>query len=137
MLLYNIQYMILRFLICIQYTGKRNAHLPSSTVNIPHIRPQDVGNRTTVGGGIPLMEMLLTYNAAGLLVVAMEHCGTQKPLHFTLWALFPQQRKLMGSSAQISSGVCRCGSEEQVPEEGSGRFRKVPEGSGEFRRVLV
>ena len=44
--------------------------------------------------------------------------------------IFPQQRKLMGSSAQISSGVCRCGSEEQVPEE-------VPEGSGEFRRVLV
>ena len=65
---------------------------------------------------------------------------------------FPQQRKLMGSSAQISSGVCRCGSQEQVPEEGSGRFRKVPEssgvcwcgfrrrvseGSGEFRCVLV
>ena len=76
----------------------------------------------------------------------------------------PQQRKLMGSSAQISSGVCRCGSQEQVPEEGSGRFqrvlwcaaigsaggfrkvpessgvcwcrfrRRVPEGSGEFRR---
>ena len=39
---------------------------------------------------------------------------------------FPQQRKLMGSSAQISSGVCRCGSEEQVPEEGSNRFRRVP-----------
>ena len=62
---------------------------------------------------------------------------------------FPQQRKLMGSSAQISSGVCRCGSQEQVPEKGSGRFRKVPvccwyrlrrqvpEGSGEFRCVLV
>ena len=54
-----------------------------------------------------------------------------------------QQRKLMGSSAQISSGVCRCGSQEQVPEEGSGRFRrvpvcaKVPEGSGGFRCVLV
>ena len=31
----------------------------------------------------------------------------------------------MGSSAQISSGVCRCGSQEQVPEEGSGRFRRV------------
>ena len=78
----------------------------------------------------------------------------------------------MGSLAQISSGVCRCGSQEQVPEEGSGRFRrvlawcrfrrqvledfggfrkfparvsvgsggrvrKVPEGSEEFRRVLV
>ena len=51
------------------------------------------------------------------------------------FVLFPQQRKLMGSSAQISSGVCRCGSQEQVPEEGSGRFRKVPEGSGRFRRV--
>ena len=63
---------------------------------------------------------------------------------------FPQQRKLMGSSAQISSGVCRCGSKERVPEEGSGRFRrvpacagvgsggrfrKVPEGSGRFWRV--
>ena len=67
---------------------------------------------------------------------------------------FPQQRKLLGSSAQISSGVCRRGSQEQVPEEGSGgRFRKVPacagvgsrgrvlvcvpEGVGEFRCVLV
>ena len=52
--------------------------------------------------------------------------------------IFPQQRKLMGSSAQISSGVRRCGSQDQVPEEGSGRFRKVPEGSGvkwcRFRR---
>ena len=51
---------------------------------------------------------------------------------------FPQQRKLMGSSAQISSGVCRCGSQEQVPEEGSGRFRRVPKSSGvcwcRFRR---
>ena len=67
---------------------------------------------------------------------------------------FPQQRKLMGSSAQISSGVCRCGSQKQVPEAGSGRFRKVPvcagvgsgdrfrfrrqvpEGSGRFRRQV-
>ena len=38
----------------------------------------------------------------------------------------PQQRKLMGSSAQTSSGVRWCGSQEQVPE-----------GSGEFRRMLV
>ena len=74
--------------------------------------------------------------------------------------LIPQQRKLMGSSDQIRSGVCRCGSQEQVPEEGSGRLRRVPacagvgsgggfrkvpkrwfrkvlEGSGGFRRVLV
>ena len=81
--------------------------------------------------------------------------------------VFPQQLKLMGSSAQISSGVCRCGLQEQVPEEGSGRFRRVracagvgsggrfqkvpegsgvkwcrfrrqvPEGSGRFRRVPV
>ena len=69
--------------------------------------------------------------------------------------LVPQQRKLMGSSAQISSGVFRCGSQEQVPEAGSGRFRRVPVcagvgsggrfrkvpvcagGSGEFRCVLV
>ena len=54
--------------------------------------------------------------------------------------IFPQQRKLMGSSAQISSGVCRCESQEQVPEEGSRRFRKVPVcgglGSGSlFRKV--
>ena len=70
------------------------------------------------------------------------------PLHL----FFPQQRELMGSSAQISSGVCRCGSQEQVPEEGSGRFRrvpacagvgsggmfrKVPEDFGGFRCVLV
>ena len=73
-------------------------------------------------------------------------------LTFFIIYFSPQQRKLMGSSAQISSGVCRCGSQEQVPEEGSGRFRrvpvcagvgsggrfrKVPEGSGGFRRVLV
>ena len=70
--------------------------------------------------------------------------------------IFPKQRKLMGSSAQISSGVCRCGLQEQVPEEGSGRFqrvlwcagvgsggrfRKVPESSGvcwcRFRRRKV
>ena len=73
----------------------------------------------------------------------------------------------MVSSAQISSGVCRCGSQEQVPVEGSRRFRRVPgcagvgsggrfgkvpegsgvcrcrfrrqvpEGSGGFRSVLV
>ena len=46
----------------------------------------------------------------------------------------------MGSSAQISSGVCRCGSQEQVPEEGSGRFRRVPAcagvgSGGRFRKV--
>ena len=49
---------------------------------------------------------------------------------YTVFKLFPQQRKLMGSSAQISSGVCRCGSQEQVPEEGSGRFRRVPACAG-------
>ena len=43
---------------------------------------------------------------------------------------FPQQRKLKGSSAQISSGVFRCGSQEQFR-------RQVPEGFGEFRCVLV
>ena len=59
-----------------------------------------------------------------------------------LFFFFPQQRKLMGSSAQISSGVCRCGSQEQVPEEGSGRFRRVPAcvgagvgSGGGFRKV--
>ena len=55
--------------------------------------------------------------------------------------IFPQQRKLMGSSAQISSGVCRCGSQKQVPEAISARFRKVPVcagvGSGDrFRRQV-
>ena len=55
-------------------------------------------------------------------------------------AIFPQQRKLMGSSAQISSGVSRCGSQEQVPEASSGRFRRVPVcggvgSGGRFRRV--
>ena len=84
---------------------------------------------------------------------------------WSLKTIFPQQRKLKGSSAQISSGVFRCGSQEQVPEAGSGEFRcvagvgsgrfrkvsessgvcwcrfrgrlQVPEGSGRFRRVLV
>ena len=55
---------------------------------------------------------------------------------------FPQQRKLKGSSARISSGVFRCGSQEQVPEAGSGRFRRVPVcagvgSGGRFRRVPV
>ena len=87
------------------------------------------------------------------------------PCHCCLF--IPQQRKLMGSSAQIRSGVCRCGSQEQVPEEGSGRLwrvpvcagvgsgggvwkvpegsgvcwsrfrRQIPEGSGEFRCKMV
>ena len=67
------------------------------------------------------------------------------PTNFTISlacvpVFLPQQRKLMGSSAQISSGVCRCGSQEQVPEEGSGRFRKVPAcagvgSGGGFRKV--
>ena len=42
----------------------------------------------------------------------------------------PQQRKLLGSSAQISSGVC-------ASARRRGRFRIPEEGSGEFRRVLV
>ena len=61
-------------------------------------------------------------------------------LYFRRLIIFPQQRKLKGSSAQTSSGVFRCGSQEQVPEAGSGRFRRVPVcagGSGEFRCVLV
>ena len=61
---------------------------------------------------------------------------------FAFGHVFPQQRKLMGSSAQTSSGVCRCGSQEQVPEEGSRRFRRVPVcvgvgSGGRFRRVPV
>ena len=60
-------------------------------------------------------------------------------LFFSSCTVFPQQRKLLGSSAQISSGVCRCRSQEQVPEEGSGRFRRVPAcagvgSAGGFRR---
>ena len=35
-----------------------------------------------------------------------------------------QQRKLMRSSAQIDSGVCRCGWQAQIPE-GSGRLVRV------------
>ena len=51
---------------------------------------------------------------------------------------FRQQLKLMGSSAQISSGVCRCGSQEQVPGECSGRFRRVPVCAGVgSRRIPV
>ena len=56
--------------------------------------------------------------------------GASHVLRLYIFNVIPQQRKLMGSSAQISSGVCRCGSQHQVPERGSGRFRKVPEGSG-------
>ena len=80
--------------------------------------------------------------------------------HGGIHYFFPQQRKLMGSSAQLSSGVCRCGSQHlpkssrgfwrvlvQVLEAGSGegsgrfrclragseiRFRKVSESSGRF-----
>ena len=53
----------------------------------------------------------------------------------------PQQRRLMGSSTQISSGLRRCGSQEQVPEEGSRRFRRVPGcagvgSGGRFPKVL-
>ena len=61
---------------------------------------------------------------------ATASCGRYVNLYYDVTFfrkhLFPQQRKLMGSSAQISSGVCRCRSEEQVPEEGSRRFRRVP-----------
>ena len=65
----------------------------------------------------------------------MNSCDLRFEMFF-----FPQQRELMGSSAQISSGVCRCGSQEPVPEEGSGRFRRVPEcvgvgSGGGFRKV--
>ena len=93
------------------------------------------------------------------------HFGRKKTIRWFLWA--KNTRKLKGSSAQISSGVFRCGSQEQVLEAGSGRFRTVPmcagvgsggkfrkvpessgvcycrfqrqlpEGSGEFWRVLV
>ena len=46
----------------------------------------------------------------------------------------------MGSSAQITSGVHRCGSQAQVPEAGSGGFRKVlvcagAGSGGRFRKV--
>ena len=78
-----------------------------------------------------------------LRVLAEDHKGDA--VTWTIWVFFPQQRKLKGSSAQISSGVFRCGSQEQVPEAGSGRFWRVPVcagfGSGgrfgRFRRVGV
>ena len=67
---------------------------------------------------------------------------------FFCFFLFPQQRSklIMGSSAQIGFGVCRCGWQALVAE-GSGRFRKfqvcagakVPQGCGaccrRFRKV--
>ena len=65
-------------------------------------------------------------------VIAHSHgLATSCLWHRTIFANTPDlvdhiQMKLMGSSAQISSGACRCGSQGQVPE-----------GSGEFRRVLV
>ena len=58
--------------------------------------------------------------------VQKYRCEKCVMLIIVIVSIFPQQRKLMGSSAQISSGVCRCGSQEQVPEESSGRFRRVP-----------
>ena len=68
----------------------------------------------------------------GLLRHVWQRLGTAHMPHRVSRRFFcPQQRKLMGSSAQISSGVCRSGSQEQVPKEGSeGRFQKVPESSG-------
>ena len=68
------------------------------------------------------------------------HCMAHSGPGWPRIGFFPQQRKLMGSSAQISSGVCRRGSQEQVPEEGSGRFRRVPAcagvgSGGRFRKV--
>ena len=56
---------------------------------------------------------------------ANSGCRAARPTAAKLTIIFPQQRKLMGSSAQISSDVCRCRSQEQVPEAGSGRFRRV------------
>ena len=72
-----------------------------------------------------------------MLYPSTSHVGLSGPFIF-----FPQQRKLKGSSAQISPGVFRCGSQEQVPEAGSGRFRRVPVcadvgSGGRFRRVPV
>ena len=49
---------------------------------------------------------------------------------------FPQQRELMGSSAQIGSGVCRCRWQVQV-SGGSGSFRRVLESSAKFWKVPV
>ena len=76
-------------------------------------------------------------------VVALVIAWLQGPFFFHEFVFFPQQRKLNGSSAQINPGVCRSGSQEQVPEEGSGRFRRVPcgvfgeGGSGRFGRSGV
>ena len=54
-------------------------------------------------------------------------------------SIFPQERKLMGPSAQTGSGVCRCERQARVPEGSEGfrsgagpgadcrcRFRKLP-----------
>ena len=97
----------------------------------------------------------LVFHCAGPQKTRLRRSKFAFRLRETVARIFPQQRKLMGSSAQISSGVCRCGSQKQVPEAGSGRFRcvlvwlpetgsgsggrfrKVPEGSGRFRKVPV
>ena len=46
-------------------------------------------------------------------------------------SIFAQQRKLMGSSAQICSGVCWCTRRIRFNERGSGRFGR------RFRKALV
>ena len=87
----------------------------------------------------------LTQPAIVATMVAITRLTSPCCIHVFVF-IFPQQRQLMGSSAQIasvcagagrrsrfrrkvpeSSGVCRCRFRRKVPEEGSGgRFRRVP-----------
>ena len=102
------------------------------------------GRSGSLGELILIIEVLIVHQHTGQ-SDSHSHVGSDDlsrkiRTQLTQRYIFPQQRKLMGSSAQISSGVCRCGSQEQVPEEGSGRFRRVPVCAGvgfggRFRKV--
>ena len=90
---------------------------------------------TTLMFLFPVLIAVISYcfqrdSALGCLLLHQDAVIIHVSLFCDVVSLFPQQRKLMGSSAQISSGVCRCGPREQVPEEGSGRFRRVPACAG-------
>ena len=63
----------------------------------------------------------------GVIYVHIRLCEGFVFLHdtFKTPSLFPQERKLMGSSAQVGSGMCPCGWQAQLPGAPE-RFRKVP-----------
>ena len=118
----------------------RGFQLPSKAVHSPFIRSRSMMYRSLSPSSLT-QTYLNGYPAPG---------QVRQPNMSETWCFFPQQCKLMGSSAQISSGVCRCGSQEgsgtfrRVPAcagvGSGGRFQKVPEGSGvcwcRFRRQV-